>query len=455
MDKYKVINPYDLSTVAEYEFTTREETFSALSLVTKGKRKLRKLNPYDRYLILSKLGELIFSHKEKFAILITKETGKLIVESRVEVDRALKTIEIAAEEAKRITSDSASANSFGAHSDKLSFTRREPLGVVLCITPFNFPLNLALHKIAPAFAAGNTILLKPADCNFLSARLLVDLCYQAGMDAQFIQLITPKVETLNELVQNPDIQCVSFTGGTKTADKISKLAGRKKLLLELGGNDALVIFPDFDLDLAVNIAITGRFGCAGQKCTSNKRIFIHDDIYEDFKKLLLKKITQFKVGDPLKETTTLAPVISVEAANKIHSLIKNSIAAGAKCLAGGHVVNAHVSATVLEQLSDNDEIISEETFGPVMPLLKFNDISELIFDINNTPYGLQAGILTHNIEIIKRMFDEVDVGTVIAGDGPGFRQEHLPFGGVKASGIGREGIKSAMFEMSYIKQLIF
>jgi acyl-CoA reductase-like NAD-dependent aldehyde dehydrogenase len=451
---FKIINPFDQTLVHEYRYTSLDECNRSIDLVFNYKSIQAEIPPHKRYLILGKLKALILEHKSEFSDLITKETGKVITESRGEVDRALVTVEISAEEAKRINGEVVNANSFGAVTDKISIIQKKPVGVILCITPFNFPLNLALHKIAPAFAAGNTILFKPSEHNYLSGKLLTTLCIEAGMNENSFQMIMPEVSVMETVVSSPKIHCISFTGGTKTADSIASMAGRKKLLFELGGNDPLVVCSDADIDTCVDVAITGRFGCAGQKCTSNKRVYVHQSIYKEFKDKLIDKTKLLVVGDPACSKTNVGPVISIQSAKNLESIIKRAIGDGATLLLGGDINGALVKPTILENINSNSDLINEETFGPILPLIPFTGMQEVIASINSTPYGLQAGIFTNNLTWTKDFYHQLDVGTVIVNDGPGFRQEHLPFGGVKSSGMGREGIRYAIDEMSYIKQLI-
>lgn len=458
MLSFNIINPADGNTVGVYPHTTLDDSLNALEkLNTEGLVFQNKLTSFERSQILLNLSDLLKSNKEKLAIKITEETGKVICESRAEVERAILTSRIASEEAKRIVGESRLTNSFNLGEQKISITQRRPYGVVMCITPFNFPLNLALHKIAPAFASGNTILFKPSDHAFGVAKKLVELCYDAGISESALQLICPDIESLNSIVRDDRIKVISFTGGTKTANKIASLAGRKKLLLELGGNDAMAIFPNTDLNKAAREAVNGRFGTCGQKCIANKRVFIHEDCYDEFKAYLLEYASDFNYNfpdNPLSESAKLGPLITEEMAKKVEFLVERAKSNGANILLGGKRHNAFFEATILENVLDSEEILREETFGPVLGLSKFSQEEELIQRINQSPYGLQAGVYTNNIEQAKRLFDKVEVGTLYINNGPANRDEFLPFGGVKDSGFGREGVKYAMEEMSFIKQLI-
>ncbi len=458
MGNHQVLNPATGNLLYQYEYTDIQDSLDAISkLVTTGKEQQVNLSPRDRFTILMKLKDLIESHTESLALQITQETGKIITEARGEVQRALITLEVSAEEAKRIKGEAQKAGNFTEYHHKISITQKHPLGVIFCITPFNFPLNLALHKIAPAFASGNTILFKPSECNYKLGQELVRLCLAAGFPTDTIKMISPNIENLNTIVSQESIACISFTGGTRTADKIAKLAGRKKLLFELGGNDALVIFNAEDIERGVSEAIAGRFGTCGQKCTASKRIFVHKSIYEQFKTELLKQASKYETSfcqNPEDKNSILGPLISEAAAKNVYALVQAAVDDGASILQGHQREGAFYSATIIENVRNDNELLYEETFGPVLPLIKFGTEEELISLINATPYGLQAGIFTKDIDQAKRLFQKLEVGTVIINGNNGYRQEDLPFGGVKNSGFGREGIKYAINELTYIKQLI-
>lgn len=445
----KIINPYNSDIVEEYEYTPLSQVEARIEKLLKYQYPEFK----TRIANLSKLLNLLSSSGEVIAKLITLETGKTITESRGEVQRALititKTIEIAdhLETTSHIVEDSSS-------SFKTSMTKRYPYGIILCITPFNFPLNLALHKLAPAYLGGNSILLKPAECNFKSMSLFIELCHKAGM-GDAIELVIPAAKDMNTLTSDKRVKIISFTGGTEVANIIAKNAGRKKLLFELGGNAPLIIYPDCDLDKAVDTAIAGRFFLAGQKCTSNKRVFLHQDIYEEFKNKLINKTKKLIVGDPLDESTQVGPVISHSACEKLKTSLAELKKEGVKTLLGGDSKGNLFEPTILEGFEDNSIIHKVELFGPVLPLFSFRSDDEVISLVNSSPYGLQAGVFTSDLNKIKKFFHQLEVGSVMINEGPGFRLEHLPFGGIKDSGEGREGIKYAYEEMTFIKQLIF
>lgn len=454
MSTFKAYNPYDGSLLGEFKYHSQPEVDDRLDKLEDGLRIQKSLTGHERSEILRRLGELLLSNKNELAQLITKEVGKTISESTVEIERAANTAFCSADEARQIKGEVLDSDNYLPKKSRIGIVRKKPIGVVLAITPFNFPINLAMHKIGPAFAAGNSIMLKPGPQNYASGEYLIKLCHQAGMPENTIQFCFPDIPVLTEVIKGKRIQCISFTGGTKTADSIAANAGRKKLLLELGGNDPMVLMPDGDISMAVETAINQRFGTAGQKCTASKRIFIHADVYDQFKEQLLAKTKELVVGDPSKTETFIGPVVSECAANLIESRINAAITDGATCLIGGKRVGNLIYPTILENVNLNSDLVTNETFGPVIPLIKFEDLDDAIEIINSTPFGLHAGVFTNDIRIIEKLYDELDVGCLAVNDGPGFRAEHFPFGGVKDSGLGREGVRYTIDEMSVLKTLV-
>lgn len=454
MNTYKVINPYDQSLVGEFEFDSKTKIESIISEMNHSKKEMRKLSANERSEILFKLASLLKENEKELATLITKEMGKTISDSLVEIERSRNTCLAAAEEARRITGEVLDSDSYAPKRGKFGHVFRKPIGSVLAITPFNFPINLSVHKIAPSFAMGNVTIFKPGPNNYYSGKKLAELCHKAGMSEHALKFIMPDIPELTLLIESSALDCISFTGGTATADAIAKKAGRKKLLLELGGNDPLIVMPDADLNLAVSTAINQRFSTGGQRCTASKRLFVHQDVYTKFKTLLVEKSKGLKVGNPMEKDTFVGPLVTLGAAENVERRIKGAIEKGATLLLGGKREGALVYPTILENVSLDSELICDETFGPVIPLIKFETIDEIIPIINSTPFGLQSGVFTYDLRVIKKLFDKLEVGAMAVNDGPGFRAEHFPFGGVKNSGLGREGVKYAMEEMSVLKTLI-
>lgn len=455
MSSYQIINPYNSRVIEEVKWTSREEAFQALSLLEQGRNTQKIFAPFERSQILSRLAELMKRDREKIARQITLEMGKTIADSLVEMDRAITTVTLSAQEAIRINGEVLNSDAFPPRRDKRGVVEHVPLGIVLCITPFNFPINLSVHKIGPAFAAGNCILFKPGPQNYLSGKCLTELCHEAGMPKDTFQMINPDIPVMSELTAHPSINCISFTGGVLAAKAIAKNAGLKKLLFELGGNDPLILMPDGDIKLAVKTAINQRFATAGQRCTASKKLFIHAAVYDAFKHLLLEESKKLVVGDPMDEKTFVGPVVNAKAADEIMRRLDQAVSFGAKVLLGHKREGNIIYPTIIENLKSECDLIKDETFGPVMPLLKFETIEEVIAELRTSSFGLQAGVFTHDLRVIKKLYSDLDVGALAVNDGPGFRAEHFPFGGMKESGMGREGVAYAIREMSVPKTLIF
>ncbi|WP_105103694.1 sulfoacetaldehyde dehydrogenase SafD [Microbulbifer pacificus] len=454
MADYQIINPYNGEVIEAYDFHTREQVAEAIDTLVAGRNIQLATPAFERSNILLKLAQLLLERKEDLARAITEETGKTISDSRVEIDRAYNTALSSAMEARNINGEALDSDAFPPMREKIGVVLWKPLGTVLCITPFNFPINIAMHKIGPAFAAGNTILFKPGPQNKRSAELLVELCYAAGIHKSVLQMLIPNIEATSYAVKHPQIQAINFTGGTAAANAIADNAGYKKMLFELGGNDPLIVMPDADLNAAVSAIINQRFATAGQRCTAAKRLFVHSDVFDAFAEKLVTATAKLKVGDPAEDNTFIGPLIHTAAADEVEARIESAVNAGANVLFGHRREGNILWPTILSNVPDDAELVAEETFGPVVPLRKFDDESELISLINSSPFGLQAGVFTQNLALAKRLYNQLDVGLLAVNDGPGFRAEHFPFGGVKESGVGREGVRYAIREMSYQKTLV-
>ncbi|WP_317930418.1 sulfoacetaldehyde dehydrogenase SafD [Halioxenophilus sp. WMMB6] len=451
---YDVRNPYTQEHLGQFNYDDWSSLSVKLELLEQGQQRQRCTTANERANILRKLAGLLEQNAERLAQLITAETGKTISDSRVELTRAINAAIASSEEARQISGECLDSDCFAPARGKLGVVLWRPLGTVLCITPFNFPINIAMHKIGPAFAAGNTILFKSSPQNTASSLLFTELCYQAGMDQQVLQFCMPAFADLDQLNAHPSVNCINFTGSTQVANAIAAVSGYKKLLLELGGNDPLIVMPDGDVEAAVNATINQRFATAGQRCTAAKRVFVHQQVYSEFRNSLLAKTQQLKVGDPMDEQTFVGPVIHQGAAQEVERLVNDAVARGAQVTIGHQYDGALVYPTILEAVPADALLMREELFGPVVPLYAFTELDEIVPIINNSCYGLQAGLFTQNLAVIRQLFEALDVGTLACNDGPGFRTEHFPFGGVKESGTGREGIKYAIREMSFTKTLV-
>lgn len=453
-DTHRVINPFTETEIVEIQFDSPRKIEQLLERLKHGLNREEKLPPFKRADILNRFADRITDAQEELVNLIVEETGKTVRDTQIEVDRAVNTIRCSSEEARRIDGELLDSDAFPPHRNRMGLVTRQPIGLVLAVTPFNFPINIPAHKIGPAFAAGNAILFKPAPQVYRSSAKLVQLCHAAGIPENMLAICCPAVEDMPDLVGHRAVDCVSFTGGVEAGKAVSEQASFKKVLMELGGNDPLIVYPDADLDAAARTAVEQRFGTAGQRCTAAKQIFVHEEVYEEFRTQLLKRADELVVGDPKKETTDVGPVISEQAADSVMAAISDAVQQGANVLVGNSREGNLVYPTVLENVSADAQLATEEVFGPVIPLRRFHATSEVVDAMERQSLGLQAGVFTDDLSIIKQLFQKLDVGTLIVNDGPGFRAEHFPFGGMKDSGLGREGVRYAIHEMSVLKTLV-
>jgi aldehyde dehydrogenase (NAD+) len=450
--KLVVRSPYNQAVIGELEAGDEESVNAALNRLTSYDFSL---TPYQRYAILDRAKTLVAKEKEAFAKLIVDEIGITISDARHEVDRSIAVLELCAEESKRITGEIFPNNPSADIQSDLIYSVREPCGVVAAITPFNHPLNQVVHKVCPALAANNAVLLKPSDKCPLTALKFVELLYEAGVPEEMLQCLTGTVSSLGErFVSDPRIDMVSFTGSTAVGEKITRTAGVKKLFLELGGNDALVICEDADLDLAVELAIAGSFKNSGQRCTAVKRIIVDCQVHDEFIERLAFGVAALNCGDPYSEESDVGCVINEAYAEEIVARIDQASRAGASVICGGGRIGALLQPTVIDSVTMEMSIVQQETFGPCAPVLISTDLDHAIALVNETPYGLSSAIVTSNIRNVMKFTKLVKAGGVRVNRVPGFRNEYLPFGGVKLSGFGRSGVKKAIEEMTYIKTVI-
>lgn len=409
--------------------------------------------PIDRRNMLFRARELLGGRREEFARMIASETGKPIRESRVEVDRACTTILWSAEESLRLEGMIHHCGVTAQRLAKRAFVERIPLGVVAAVVPFNFPLNIPAHKMGPALAAGNAVIVKPSPKAPMATERLVELFHEAGVDAGMLQVLHGGADVVEGLARG-HVNVMSFTGSTRVGRQVAEWAAGKKVVMELGGNDPIVVMDDADLDQAAKVIVAHRFGSSGQRCTSCKRAFLHAAVYDDMKERLLRGVANLVVGDPLEEATDIGPLIDEEAAERVMAKLEAAVQDGAKVLCGGTRDGAVVEPTLVENVKPSHALFHEETFGPVLPLVAFESFDEVVAGVNSTPYGLQSGIFTNRMDVIQEAFRRFEVGAVVVNDGPGLRVEPIPFGGVKGSGLGREGIRYAMEEFTTLKTLV-
>ncbi|PEN52612.1 aldehyde dehydrogenase [Bacillus toyonensis] len=446
--------PYSEETLAEIAQGTEEDVQEAVTSAKNAMKKMNTLTAYDRATILEKVAQIMDERREEFAEIIAKEAAKPIRAARGEVDRTVLTYKFAAEEAKRIYGETLPLDAAPGADGRIAYTIRKPIGVIGAITPFNFPLNLVAHKVGPAIAAGNTVVLKPADQTPLSSYALVELFEEAGLPKGALNIISGPGATVGEaIVKNDDVASITFTGSPKVGIGIKEKAGLKRVTLELGSNAAVIIDEDVELtDEIMERVKWGAFVNNGQVCISVQRVFVHEKRMDEFLSKLKKAMATVVVGDPINEETDVSALISKKDVKRIEMWVQEAIKEGATVLYGGKKRDERIfEPTVLTNVPEHVSVQCQEVFGPVMTVNTFKEFDEAIEKVNHSRYGLQAGVFTNNLFKAMRAIDELEVGGVMINDIPTFRVDHMPYGGVKESGTGREGIKYAIEEMTEMK----
>lgn len=415
--------------------------------------KTRALSSAARAELLAKVADGLARRREDLARTITLENAKPITLSRGEVDRAISTFTVASEEAKRIGGEVLPLDLDAKAAGRFGLTRRFPLGPILAITPFNFPLNLVAHKVAPAMAAGNSVVLKPASTTPLTALLLGEILVEAGMPAGMVNIVPCPGDLAATLVADDRFKLLTFTGSPEVGWRLKKEAGKKRVLLELGGNAACIVHGDADLDTAVARTVAGAFAYSGQVCISVQRIYLHDPIADEFTKRFLDRARTLVLGDPMDERTHIVPMIDDASLARAREWVDEAVAGGARVLVGGRPEGRFLPPTVLENVPTTARAHSCEVFAPVVNLYRYGDFDEALAAVNDSPYGLQAGVFTRDAGRIFRAYERLEVGGVIVNDAPTWRIDPMPYGGEKDSGIGREGLRYAIEEMTQLRLL--
>ncbi|HEX7468273.1 MAG TPA: lactaldehyde dehydrogenase [Methanobacterium sp.] len=454
-NKIKVVNPFNNEIVDTVPSGSLEDMRSALEAANQAKKVISEMSSRKVSRILYDIYEDILNNSNDLANLITLETGKPIKDSVNEIERSVETVLLSAEEAKRIYGETVPLDACIGGKTALGFTVKVPLGVISAITPFNYPVNLAIHKIAPAIAAKNTVVLKPSIKAPLAALKLIHIMAR-HLPPGVINGVTGHSQIIgDEMILSPFIDKISFTGSIETGISISKKASMKKINLELGGNDPLVVLEDANVDKSVIAAVNGSFLNAGQVCIAVKRIILHEDIADEFVNKLVSKTVKLNMGDPFDIETDVGPLIDEEAAIKVEMLVDDAVNNGAELLLGGKRSGAFYSPTVIDHVKPDMKIVSNETFGPVAPIIRIHEVDEAFEVANNTQYGLQAGVFTESIENALKAAKVIEAGSIIINRQPTFRTDNMPFGGFKMSGMGKEGIKYAVDDMTKTKLVVF
>jgi glyceraldehyde-3-phosphate dehydrogenase (NADP+) len=454
--RIEVHYPYTGEIVDTIPVATAEEIDQTITMAEKGKRLMKELPIHKRVDILMKTAELLDKNKNEIASLLVHEAGKTIMDSRDEVVRTAELFRYTAEEAKRIHGETLPFSSLKGSENKVGYFVKEPVGIVVAIAPFNVPLALMAHKIAPAIAAGNTIIMKPASQTSMNTIRMGELLVEAGMPPEAVSVLTGGGSVVGDaLVKDPRVRMVSFTGSLETGKRISANAGIKKLSLELGSNSAMIVTENADVDKAAQSAVNGGFQNAGQVCISVQRVFVHEKIYDEFVSKTVEKARTFKYGNPELETSEMGPVVDENNAKRIIEWINEAVSHGAKLVTGGERNYTLIPPTILIDVPLNTKMMTNELFGPAIGVRKFKKLDEAIELVNSSQYGLQAAIFTRDIKEAFKAANGIEAGGVMINEGPRYRADFMPYGGYKNSGIGREGVKFAIDEMSELKVVCF
>jgi acyl-CoA reductase-like NAD-dependent aldehyde dehydrogenase len=406
------------------------------------------LAPYDRYRILRRAAELIEERHEELSRSITAEAGKPIRDSRAEVSRAVLAFELCAEEAKRIGGEYVPVAATPGSENRHAFTIRRPAGVVCAITPFNGPVNQLSHKVPTAIAAGCSVVLKPAELTPLSAIALTQILLDAGLPPGFLTVVQGGETVGQQLLEDPRFSVYTFTGSTPVGLHIRRTVGLRKALLELGNNSANIVHADADLELAATQLVKSLSVYSGQVCVSAQRILVHDAVFDEFARLLTQKVRALRVGDPWDDSTDVGPMISEDAAVRAESWIREAVEGGGELLCGGERTGSFLTPSLVANPAETANLLCREAFAPVAALVRYSNLDQAFDAANGTEYGLQAGIFTSSIDVAMAAAERLEVGGVIVNDASNYRVDSMPYGGVKASGVGREGVRYAVEEMT-------
>ncbi|MFQ6082122.1 MAG: aldehyde dehydrogenase family protein [Candidatus Aminicenantia bacterium] len=456
-EKSKIIKsikfPYNNQEIGKVYFVEEIHLTEAIEAAHSAFEKTKKLSSYERASILEKISAQIEKRKNELAESITLQSGKVIAHSLTEVDRAINTFQIASEEAKRMEGEIIPLDLSAQTRGRFGLVKRFPIGVIAAITPFNFPLNLVAHKVAPAIACGNTIVLKPSSQVPITSLLLGEIVNQTEYPSGGLNVVPAEYQVAEILLTDDKIKKLTFTGSPSVGWELKKKAYKKKVTLELGGNAAVVIEPDANLEYAVKRTVSGAFSFSGQICISIQRIFLHQKIYDRFMADFISQTQKLKMGNPLDKKTDIGPMINIKAAEKTEEWIQEAVDQGAKIVIGGKRDGVMFEPTILEGVKPELRVSWLEAFAPVVVVYPYKDFDHALESVNYSIYGLQAGVFTSDLKKAFKAYQNLDVGGVIVNDIPTFRIDHMPYGGVKESGFGREGVKYAIEEMTELKLL--
>jgi acyl-CoA reductase-like NAD-dependent aldehyde dehydrogenase len=455
-EKIEVLNPYDNTVIDTVPHARAGDIETALTAAVRGAKIMAKLTAWERHQILKKTAEKLETRAEEFARTITLEEGKTITEGRFEVSRAMETLTLSAEEARRIHGETVPLDASPGGAGKMGFTLRVPCGVVVAISPFNFPLNLVVHKVGPAIAAGNAVIIKPPSNTPLSALKLTGLLLECGLPPEAISCLTgPGGELGDALCRDQRVRKISFTGSVPVGERICRHAGIKKVTMELGSNSPIIVMPDADLEkVAEAVAATG-YSNAGQVCISTQRVIAQEAIYEDVLAAAKSKVEALTTGNPLDEKTKVGPMIREQEAVRVEQWVQEAVKGGGRVVTGGVRRGAIYTPTIVADVKPEMRISCEELFGPAVGFTPFHDIHEALTLANDSRFGLAAGVFTESLDTAMKFARELETGNIHINWGPQWRADLMPYGGLKNSGFGKEGPRYAVEEMTELKMVVF
>lgn len=454
-ERIDVINPGTGKVIDTVPAANQADVELALETAANATATMASLTGYERFQILRKAAELLSKRRDEFANTLSSEEGKPIREAKGEVDRSITTLELSGEEAKRISGEVLPIDGGAGIRNKLGFTMRVPCGVVAAITPFNYPLNLVCHKVGPAIASGNCVILKPASDTPLVALKLVEILLEAGTPPNAISCLTGSGSKIGSAIcADRRVRKISFTGSQEVGEAICRIAGMKRVTMELGSNCPLVVMPDADLDKVASVAAHHGYSNAGQVCISAQRLIVSDKVHDEFIDKLLPRVNSIVTGDQLKTETQMGPMVREDDAKRVASWIEEAIEEGATLACGGNRDGAFMKPTVLLDTKEDMKVVKDEVFGPAVSVMRAKNIDDAIRMANNTNFGLSAGVFTRDIDTAMQFAREVHSGNVHINWGPMWRADGMPYGGLKDSGLGKEGPKYAIEEMTETKAIV-
>lgn len=451
-----IYSPFSEEVVGIVPVADEEETDLAIETAYQSRKTMAKMPLYQRAAILEKVASLLSERREEAAQIIALEAAKPIRTSREEVERTIQTYKFSAEEAKQIHGETIPLDATSGGMNRVGYTVREPIGVIGAITPFNFPMNLVAHKLGPAIASGNTIVLKPASQTPLSSYYIAELFKEAGLPDGCLNVITGSGRVVGDkIVTDERINKVTFTGSPAVGIGIRNKAGLKRVTLELGSNAALIVDDGVDIDQIIDRCVKGAFSFQGQVCISLQRVYVHEHRYDEFLEKFAAATKTLQIGDPLNEATDVSALISTEDVARTLNWINEAKQQGARVITGGYAEGNILLPTILINVEDSEKVSCQEVFAPIVIVNSFQTIEKAIARVNDSRYGLQAGIYTNDLQTALLVADELHVGGVMINDIPTFRVDNMPYGGVKESGTGKEGVKFAIEEMTELKFVVF